>query len=445
MGRTPRRAPRRSGVVVVVVLVMIAGAYGFMAGDDGPASAEVEATIVDFLAAPSGRTGEPVVEAMLAADDDRWVPWLIDLHRMTISSILTPMIAEGLAAHTGVPRPGNQRDDFAAYGAWAETHDIDPGPGYRQWKLALYGNLSDEFGELLSTVDDPLVLRDIHYGGVFRGGIPELNDPERVTVASADWMVPDEPVVAVEIAGLAVAYPVRILARNELANDVVGGVPLAMVYCTLCRTGLVFDRRITPHDGAELVLEFQTSGLLSKSNKIMVDNQTDTLWQHLSGTAFAGSLEGMVLTQLPAVTTTWGEFAAEHPDGETLAIPPPIFFPDIPDRPPLVYDYTPGTAYADYYGSDGLWFPAETAPGPLAPKAEVIGLLSGGEALAVPVTALVELRESIEVQVGGTAFTLVPTGAGAAVVDTDGEPVVAPQGFWFAWWGQHPDTAVWEP
>ncbi len=86
------------------------------------------------------------------------------------------------------------------------------------------------------------------------------------------------------------------------------------------------------------VLDFETSGMLTNSNKIMIDVQTDTLWSHLEGTGTAGPLEGVELEQFPVETTTWAEWVDAHPDTETLTIPDPIFS-DNPEQGAIAYDY----------------------------------------------------------------------------------------------------------
>ena len=133
------------------------------------------------------------------------------------------------------------------------------------------------YEELLADVDDELQLAGIMWGGVRRGGIPELNDPLRLKAAEATFMTDEELVLGAVVDGVAVAYPLRFLARHELANDTIGSVPVSVVFCTLCRSGWVFDRRA---DGR--ILDFETSGLLLDSNKLMVDRQTDSLWHHLT-------------------------------------------------------------------------------------------------------------------------------------------------------------------
>jgi len=295
-------------------------------------------------------------------------------------------------------------------------------------------------------------------------------------------MTDDELVLGFVIGGEAGAYPVRFLARHELANDVVGGVPVALGYCTLCLTALMFDRRLP--DGSEIT--FQTSGLLMDSNKIMIDNETESLWNHLSGTAFAGPLTGTKLEQYPVATVRWADWLADHPDTFTLDTPPPTYFAEMPERPPIAYDYTPDAAYRSYYSSEDLWFPTFETPDVFELKEEVVTIDRNGLALALGLAELEDMGPFVYV-LGGEPLVIVPNRGGARVysaADVEGVPaaawrhgalvevapggvlhdelrvngvdgrnrvdlrlprIVSSQSFWFAWYGLHPDTEIWPP
>lgn len=420
--------------------------------------------IDDFLDAPNSGKSAVIAANMGASGESRWIPWLLDIHRLAQSTKSDKEAINALALLTGIEPVGVRVDDFRIYGQLAQSEGIDAGEGYREWKLGLYGFIDDEFAELLSGIADDQLLSEIHWGGVTRGGIPELNNPERVPVSEADWMTPDELVLGAEVNGEAVAYPVRILGHHELANDVIADIPVSMVYCTLCRTGLLFDRRL-----GDEVLDFQTSGLLWSSNKVMVDKPSDTLWQHLTGTGIAGPNEGVVLEQFPVVTSSWSDWVEEHPDSETLVIPGPIFFPETPERPPIVYPYDPGGAYQNYYENPDVWFPIFDTPDVFALKTDVLGLDVNGDTLAIEVAALVDHGPRVFV-VGEQAVLFVPTTNGARAYDAQGagvvdgdvpdiadadpervvladgtelERIVVAQTFWFAWFGDHQDTRTW--
>ncbi len=421
---------------------------------------EMEALLALYIEERGSSQAIDAIELMTLSEDPAYAPFLIDLLRLGNSTILLGPLTEGLQLFSGLEPQGTSNENFIQYGSWLQGAGIDPAPGYRDFKLALYERPDDEFVALLDSVESDAVLALIHWGGVPRGGIPELNDQERVSAAEADWMTPDELVLGVEIDGEAVAYPLRILARHELANDTLGGIPISVVFCTLCRTGLTFDRRVQGE-----VLDFQTSGLLTKSNKIMVDVQTDTLWRHLEGVGFGGQFDGVELVQYPTITTTWADWLREHPGTETLTFPEPIFFDD-PERPPIAYDYTPGTAYQSYYENPGVWFPILDTPDTFPLKSEVLGVAIEDDAIAIEITSLLDGPARWFV-VGDTQILVVPTAAGARVYDSttitftgssgdvvpdvvmddidvgDLEQLVAEQSFWFAWFSRYANTTTW--
>lgn len=371
------------------------------------------------------------------------MPWLIDLLRLQVSQQVSDSISLVLQEITGIPAE-ERIPDMINYGSWASTRGLDGGDGYREFKVALYERIDSQFGPLLESVADQAELAAIQWGGVPVGGIPELNNPERVAAADATWMTDDEVILGVIANGEAVAYPLRILARHELANDTVGGDDLAIVYCTLCRSALVFERTIEGIDGEpDQVVRFLTSGLLSNSNKIMLDVETSTLWSHLRGVGIGGTHLGTELTLRSVNHMRWSDWVAENPDTQVLTLPAPIFFDD-PERPPISYDYTPGAAYDTYYENPDVWFPVIDTPDTFALKHDVLGIDHNGDSLAMSVSALNEAGESFTVEVGGADFTVVPTGVGARVFDSAGERVIAEQSFWFAWYANHPETRTLE-
>ncbi len=437
-----------------------------------PDPAEIDGRIAAFLDAPNSNDGAELALAMGVSGDTRWGPWLVDIYRLGRSTRIDKAASAALFNLSGLVPIGQRTDDYRIFGNWVYREAADPGDGYRRWKTELYGSIDTEFATLLDEVPDDVLLSQIQWGGVARGGIPELNDPVRLPASAADFMTPDELVLAVAIDGEAVAYPVRILAHHELANDEIAGIPVSMVYCTLCRSALMFDRRVDDGSDGGQVLDFQTSGLLIESNKIMVDVQTDTLWRHQTGVGMSGPLEGVELSQYPVLTTTWAEWLEVHPDTEVLDIPAPIF-PDAatsPEQPPIAYSYDPDDAYRFYYEDPDVWFPIFDTPDAFELKEPMIGLLDGDEALAVQVSALVDEGAGRVFAVGDRRVALVPGRAGARayeVGDSGLEPgllpadveatdeamtladgstwprVAVPQLFWFAWFGQQPDTAVW--
>lgn len=157
-------------------------------------------------------------------------------------------------------------------------------------------------------------LSEFRSGGPGRDGIPPVDDPRFTTVARASKELPArEPVLVVEGRKTVRAYPLRILVWHEIVNDELDGVPIAVTYCPLCNSSVVFDRRV---DGR--TLRFGTTGSLRRSDLVMWDDRTESWWQQITGEAVVGTLVGRRLRQLRSLTLSAGELRRTHPDAEVM-------------------------------------------------------------------------------------------------------------------------------
>lgn len=295
---------------------------------------------------------------------------------------------------------------YEAWMEWVIREDIEPHPAFKQWKADLLARLDPAFGEFLdpgweSTID----YREIQWGGVAPEGIPSLDDPAVIAGTAADFLTSDELVFGVALAAeddgslAARAYPLRILDWHEMTNDVVNGIPIALSYCTLCGSAVLFDRRT-----ADETFDFATSGLLYRSNKLMFDRQTRTLWSNLTGKPVLGPLvgSGIELTVLPVEVTTWADWTARHPETTVLSMETGY------DR-----DYSPGAPYGEYFASDDLMFPVAARDDRLPDKAWVFGLRFDDASKAFSLDAL-QAAGVLNTDVGDQPAVLV-AGAGRAV------------------------------
>ncbi|MEX2473307.1 MAG: DUF3179 domain-containing protein [Gemmatimonadota bacterium] len=158
-------------------------------------------------------------------------------------------------------------------------------------------------------------LDEIVPGGPPKDGIPAIDDPRFVSIRAADaWLEDREPVVVVRHGDDVRAYPYQIMIFHEIVNDEVGGKPLAVTYCPLCNTALVFER-----EHGDRLLDFGTTGRLRLSDLVMYDRQTESWWQQASGEAIVGELAGQRLTMHPAQSTSWAQFKESHPGGAVLS------------------------------------------------------------------------------------------------------------------------------
>ncbi|MGF1667169.1 MAG: DUF3179 domain-containing (seleno)protein [Acidimicrobiia bacterium] len=314
--------------------------------------------------------------------------------------------------------------------------DIPAPPGYVDLKRALFTQI-DERWEPFFAEPTTIDYRLLGWGGVLiddrplgspnpcpQGCIPSLDDPGVTDAAGGDWLDDDFPVFGIVLGGEARAYPRHIMEVHEMVNDTLGGERIAFAYCTLCGAAQAYLS-----EG----IVMRTSGLLSRSNKVMFDLVTMSAFDTFTGRAVSGPLlsEGVQLEQVSVVTTSWGEWKAEHPDTTMVAEDGGIF---------RSYPLDPLGGRDD----DGPIFPIGAIDPRLGVHEQVLGVvLDDGSALAFPVAAsLIELRSGGSVELSGVA--LVTDGGGLRAELTDGTPMVSHQAFWFAWSQFHSDTALWE-
>lgn len=176
-------------------------------------------------------------------------------------------------------------------------------------------SLQKEFPKL-DVTRSAISLRELQSGGVPRDGIPAILDPMFAPVREVTGLGEDEPVIFLVGSCGAFAFPYRILIWHEIVHHDQCGVPVAVTYCPLCNTSMVFDRRV---DGT--VLSFGTSGRLRNSDLVMYDHQTESLWQQFTGEAIVGLQVGKTLNVVPARIEAWHLFREEFPNGRVL-VPP---------------------------------------------------------------------------------------------------------------------------
>ena len=87
-------------------------------------------------------------------------------------------------------------------------------------------------------------LEEIVWGGVVKDGIPALTNPALLPGADAAYLNDSDLVFGVAINGDVRAYPLRIMDWHEMFNDVIGGVPVSLAYCTLCGSGILFETTV---------------------------------------------------------------------------------------------------------------------------------------------------------------------------------------------------------
>ncbi len=360
-------------------------------------------------------------------------------------------------------------DDLRAWRRWMWAQPYEPHPDYALFKAEVYSRLDSRFRAFFPAgVETRIRLDEVDWGGVTVNGIPPLRLPVTIPASDARWLRDGHLVFGLVVNGEARAYPKRILAWHEMAIDRIGGVELTIVYCTLCGTVIPYDSVIGSRH-----FTFGTSGLLYRSNKLMFDEETRSLWSSLEGVPVIGPLakSGFQLSFRPVVTTTWGEWRREHPATTVLSL-----------ETGFERDYSEGAAYRDYFATDRVMFEVPTSDTRLKNKDEVLVLRSEVLGVAAPPTAIAvaRLRRNpvFAFEAGGRPLVVITSKAGGNAVyergshafvsrSADGsvsdavggrwtvaaDALVRPGGerlarvpahraFWFGWIAQYPDTVL---
>lgn len=148
-----------------------------------------------------------------------------------------------------------------------------------------------------------------------RDGIPPIDRPQFENVGQAgEWLADNEPGALVRLNGEARFYPLSIMTAHEIVNDRIGDTPVAVTFCPLCNTAIAYDRRV---DGE--VLRFGVSGLLRKSDLVMWDDATTSLWQQISGVGVVGTYAGTKLEAVSTAIVSFAEFRESFPDSLSLS------------------------------------------------------------------------------------------------------------------------------
>jgi len=427
------------------------GAYEFPAAPAGVPSAseldaETRAAIADAIdGAGVGVLSDGAVERIAASGDPR-VAWLLaDLLRFAQAGTEQNELVAAFEQLTGVdpsPDPSYEASPWLSVTNHLIAWDLPAPPGYREAKGDLFTALEPGWRPFFAGADSEIDWRLVSWGGVLiddrplgdggpceRGCIPALDDPPLTDADGGDWY-PDERIVfGVEVGGEAVALPKNLMEVHEMVNMDLGGRRLGIPYCTLCGSAQAYFTDREQVGGEDLVL--RTSGLLSRSNKVMYELGSGSVFDTFTGEALSGPLRrrGVELRQAGVVTATWGEWKAEHPDTRILAA-----------------DGGLGRDYPlDPLGGrddDGPIFPVGPVDDRLPAQERVVGVIAtSGDAVAFEAD---EARLAIERGEAVTASGVeLVADAGGLRASENGEELPAHEAFWFAWSQFHPDTGLW--
>ncbi|AOT03261.1 DUF3179 domain-containing (seleno)protein [Arthrobacter sp. U41] len=270
---------------------------------------------------------------------------------------------------------------------------------------------------------DPAVANALS-GGPSKDGIPAIDEPHFIPISS--FTHPDS-VQALVIEGRTgvKAYPYNILIWHEIVNDTVDGTPVAVTFCPLCGSAVVFER-VLPDGGTTT---FGVSGGLLESNMIMFDRASETLWQQSTGQSLAGKHFGHQLPLHKFQLLTVGETKAQFPDALVLS-----------DSTGYGRDYS-RNPYAGYEESEGFYFSPSVTDKRYPAKDIFVAFTLNGTPVAAPWLAL-ENGRTYSHSVDGHSVTLSKADNKLAVTGPDGSDIPFYFEMWFSWAVQHKDAGV---
>lgn len=398
----------RFGTLLLLFVVLTAGCAGSDSREENAGRTNADARGNPLGPAPAVRVG-PLSQRLAAdldavfgslegidrgavrrigASGDARVAWLLsDLLRFVQVEWLAADLVEGFERLTGVRLEGEDRQPGHSWRAVTDLRiawDLPAPPGYVRYKARLFTLVEPGWAPFFEDRNADIDWRRVSWGGVLiddrplgdpapcpRGCIPALDDPAVTDAAGGSWYPDDAIVFGVVVNGQARAYPKNIMEVHELVNDTLGRRPIGMPHCTLCASAQVYFT-----DGiGERVLLLRTSGLLSRSNKVMYELSSRSAFDTFDGRAVSGPLRaaGVTLEQITVVTSSWGAWKAAHPDTTIVARDGGLGrrYPADPPR-----------------GRDGPIFPVGDVDPRLPVQEHVVGLIApDGTPLAFPAAA----------------------------------------------------------
>ncbi len=408
---------------------------------DGPLSDEIVKALDTAFGAnlKSGRWGPEQNEALktINTSEDARLAWLIsDMMRIASSNNLRAVLAESATALLNIT--------FKDENLWGYTTDqligwdIPAPPDYLKYKRNIYTLVVREWHGLFKPGN--IDWRHVSWGGVRIDDrpfdttdqpcncIPAADNPEVTSADDATWLKDDDVVFGIEVNGEFRAYPRRIMEVREMVNDTLGGRDLGIPYCTLCASAQAYFTDDVPVGVERPIL--RTSGLLIRSNKVMYDLNTFSVFDTFRGLAVTGLLatKNVQLKQAGVVTTKWGDWKKAHPTTTVLA-----------ESLALGRDFD----FRNNRDANGPIFPIGDVDPRLPVQEDIVGLLTeSGAPIAFQLSkALEDLNNGKTIQYEN--IRLILDGGGVKAVDENGGDLGGHQAFWFAWSQFYPTTVLW--
>jgi len=383
-----------------------------------------------------GRDQSKALRLIASSEDPRFVWIIADLMRFSADQGLDAELLRAASKLLDKELPnvnswGVVTDHLIAW-------DIPAPPEYLAVKRAIFTNIVPGWERLF--VEGEIDWRLVSWGGVLIDQreydktdescncIPAADNPEVSSAEDAVWLKDEDIIFGVEVNGEFRAYPRRIMEVREMVNDTLGGRDLGIPYCTLCGAAQAYFTDRMPAGVERPVL--RTSGLLIRSNKVMYDLKTFSVFDTFLGHAVTGPLaeRGIKLRQANVITTDWGTWKRENPTTTVLL-----------ERYALGRDFD----FRNNRDANGPIFPIGDVDPRLAVHEDVIGVITAsGKPIAFQHSkAVLALKQGKQITFENISLEL--SAGGVKAVDEDGSDVGSHQAFWFAWSQFHPTTELW--
>jgi hypothetical protein len=188
--------------------------------------------------------------------------------------------------------------------------------------------------------------------------------PSKLSMVSADDNKVDvnRLIIGVERDGVAKAYPIQFLGFHHQVKDTLNGMPIIVTYCTVCRTGRVFNPVVSGK-----YEKFRLVGM-DHFNAMFEDVSTKSWWRQATGEAIAGKLKGEKLPELLSTQTSLNEWLKLYPNSFVMQADPS--FSDSYDS---TFKFENGTSKKKLTGTDSLSWKN---------KSWVLGVKSGNDSKA---------------------------------------------------------------
>lgn len=403
-----------------------------------PLVAAMRVAFLDSVKTATWGPEQSAALAAIAASGDARIAWIIaDMLRFSVDRRLTAELTAAASALVGknLRRAdiwGNLTNHLIAW-------DIPAPPNYLDYKRAIFTQLQPEW-DMVFVENGDMDWRHVSWGGVFIDArpygttdepcncIPAADNPQVSAAADANWLPDNAIVFGLEINGEARAYPRRIMEVREMVNDTLGGRDLGIPYCTLCGAAQAYFTDQLPAGVNRPIL--RTSGLLIRSNKVMYDITSKSVFDTFLGRAVTGPLarKGIVLQQAPVITTTWSEWKAAYPNTTVLV-----------EELALGRDFD----FRNTRDADGPIFPVGDVDPRLPVHEDIIGVVTKSGTPIAFARSAAQLALTKGNEVGFEDVRLVLDAGGIRAVDTSGGALGSHQAFWFTWSQFHPKTQLW--